>query len=70
MQQKTIADDYKEDVIVCRGGIAASRYWMAKWIEQSFLRSRYPALGLIYLEFEPLRDEAGNALHHAVILIV
>jgi hypothetical protein len=30
------------------------------------LRSRYRALGLIYLELEPLSDEARNAPHHPV----
>ena len=34
--------------------------------ELSLLRSRYRALGLIYLELEPLSDEARNALHHSV----
>ena len=32
--------------------------------ELSLLRSRYRALGLLYLELETLSDEAGNAIHH------
>ena len=34
--------------------------------ELSLLRSRHRALGLIYLELEPLSDESRNALHHPV----
>jgi hypothetical protein len=33
-------------------------------IRRPILRSRYRTLCLVHLEFELLRDEARNALHH------